>query len=406
MNERLKQSVNKVEDMSFADYQAHAFRNGQTMRQAYKAIQSNLETVSRGHSDLMDSYVKDTQYFKDSKFFTDASSAGLYPIDAFQVLDLTVNLPLNKFWAQELMPMRLGGGAVESFAFFRTNVGLANARLAGGNSNSVPLVSIGDEKVVVPIYPIRLGILLGDVDLMKSEQINYGLLERHEMALRTSYWREVEYMAFEGNVGIGDITTSKSTFHPGLLNIPVSGEGIYYKEDSTAWASHTISTWTTLFITAARTMKQNLRYQRDFFPNKVVLPPSVWTLLSQPAVLGDVASSGGAGIAMSIMEYIQKEINKTLQMDIEFVELPYLDDGAEDDLGFFIEQDGANGTGRIVMYRKDEKVIKMPIAMPLTGGALLPSPTEAGIRKNYLAFIGCPAIVYPEAIGYIDAKSS
>jgi len=148
------------------------------------------------------------------------SSAGVYPIDAFQVLDLTINLPLNKFWAQELVPMRMGGGAVESFAFFRSNIGLANARLAGGNSNSVPLVSISDEKVVVPIYPIRLGILLGDVDLMKSEQVNYGLLERNEEALRTSYWKEIELFAMEGNVNIGDITTSTANFHPGLLNIP------------------------------------------------------------------------------------------------------------------------------------------------------------------------------------------
>jgi hypothetical protein len=390
-------------DMTFNDYESLANGQGKSIRQAYKEVQASMESNMRGSSDLMDGYIKDTQYFHDSKFFTDASSAGLYPIDAFQVLDLTINLPLNKFWAQELVPMRMGGGAVESFAFFRSNVGLANARLAGGNSNSVPLVSISDEKVVVPIYPIRLGILLGDVDMMKSDQVNYGLLERHEQALRTSYWKEIELFAMQGNVNIGDITTSTDNFHPGLLNIPVSGAGIYYTiGTSEIWSSHDITEWTAKFITAVATMKKNLRYQRDYFPNKVLLPPTVWTLLQAPAVLGDVASSGGAGIAVSILEYIQTQIKKRLQIEVEFVELPYLDTNAVSTDGFFVEEDGAGSNGRIVLYRKDEKVMKLPIAMPLTGGAALPSPTEAGIRKNYLAFVGPLAIVYPEAIGYID----
>jgi len=398
-----------LENMLFSDYNSLAKGQGKSVRQVYKEFQANLESKMSGGgtSDLMDGYIKNTQYFHDSKFFTDASSAGLYPIDAFQVLDLTINLPLNKFWAQELVPMRMGGGAVESFAFFRSNVGLANARLAGGNSNSVPLVSISDEKVVVPIYPIRLGILLGDVDMMKSDQVNYGLLERHEQALRTSYWREIEKFAMIGNVDIGDITASTANFHPGLLNIPVSGSGIYYHiGTSEVWANHDINEWTQLFVTAVATMKKKLRYQRDYFPNKILLPPTVWTLLQAPAVLGDVASSGGAGIAVSILEYIQKQIKSRLLIDVDFVELPYLDTGAKETDGFFVEEDGAGSNGRIVIYRKDEKVMKLPIAMPLTGGAMLPSPTEMGVRKNYLAFVGPLALVYPEAVSYLDNKAA
>ena len=388
-------------DMTFSDYDAIAKQGNTSIRQAYKEAQAALESRGGMTSDLIDGYAKDTQYFHDSKFFTDEGSAGLYPIDAFQVLDLTINLPLNKFWAQELVPMRMGGGAVESFAFFRANIGVANARLAGGNSNSVPLVSISDEKLVVPIYPIRLGILLGDVDMIKSEQVNYGILDRHEQALRTSYWKEIELFAMEGNVNIGDITASTDNFYPGLLNIPISGAGIYYKADSTAWASHTTKTWTALFVTAVATMKKNLRYQRDYFANKIALPPTAWTLMQEPAVIG--TGTEQSSVVVSILEYVQKQIKARLQIDVEFIELPYLDAGAKTTDGFFVESSGANSKGRIVIYRKDEKVSKLPIAMPLTGGAVLPSPTEGGIRKNYLAFVGPMALVYPEAFGYIDA---
>jgi len=388
--------------VDFRDVETIARGQNKSIRQAFIEMEANKEILNRGKSDLIKDYTKNTQFFHDSKFFAD-SEALQFPIDAFQILDLTINLPLNKYWAQELVPIRYGGGAVESFAFFRNNIALANGRLAGGNTNEVPLVSVSAEKKVVPIYAIKLGILLGNVDLMKAQTINFDILERHESALRTSYWREIEYLAFEGNVGIGDITTSTSNFFPGLLNIPVSGAGIYYNALTTEqWSAHDVSEWTNTLVGAVASMKRNVRFDRDYFPNTIAIGPDVWTLLQAPATLG----SGAVGIAQSIMEYVQKEINKRLQVEVTFVELPYLQTGAVATHGFPILADGANNTGRIVIYRKDEKVFKLPITMALTGGAMAYSPTEDGYRKTFVGFAGPLAIVYPESIGYIDNKSA
>lgn len=382
--------------INFAEVNGSAKAQNKSIRQAFIEMEAEKEKFGRGSSDLVKDYTKNTQYFHDSE-------AGQFPIDAFQVLDLTVNLPLNKYWAQEIVPIRYGGGAVESFAFFRNNVGLAEGRLAGGNTNEIPLVSVSAQKITVPIYAIKLGIVLGMVDLMKAETINFDILERHEGALRLSYWREIEYFAFQGNVGIGDITTSTTNFFPGLLNIPTSGSGIYYNALTVEkWDAHDVGEWTTTMVGAFATMKQNVRFNRDYFPDTVLLPPSAWTLMQSPAVIG----SGAVGIAQSIMEYVQKQIKLRLQMDVEFIELPYLDAGASSTYGFPIEASGANSTGRIVIFRKDEKVLKMPITMALTGGATLPSPTEDGLRKNYVGFAGPLAIVYPESIGYVDNKAS
>lgn len=366
-----------------------------SLRQVFLEQEAQKEEFARGTSKLLKDHATATQYFKDSE-------AGQYPIDAFQVLDLTINLPLNKYWAQELVPIRYGGGAVESFAFFRSNIALAEGRLAGGNTNEIPTVGISSQKITIPIYAIKLGIVLGMVDIMKSEQINFDMLGRHEEALRTSYWREIEYFAFEGNVGIGDITTSTTNFFPGLLNIPTSGAGIYYRELSADWDTLAVAAMTEVFITAVATMKRNVRFNRDFFPNTIVINPALWTLMQVPAVVGTVGEASSAGVAVSIMEYVQKQIKARLQIDVVFEELPYLQAGAESTDGFPIEVSGKNSNGRIVLYRKDEKVLKMPITMALTGGATLPSPTEDGLRKNYVAFAGPLAIVYPAAIGYVD----
>ncbi len=270
--------------VDFNDVKASAKVQNKTIRQAFIEMEAEKEKFSRGTSDLVKDYTKNTQYFGDSE-------AGQFPVDAFQVLDLTINLPLNKYWAQELVPIRYGGGAVESFAFFRNNVGMAEGRLAGGNTNEIPLVSVSSQKITVPIYAIKLGIVLGMVDLMKSETINFDILERHEGALRLSYWREIEYFAFDGNVGIGDITTSTSNFFPGLLNIPTTGSGIYYGAEATEqWGSHNVSEWTTALLGVAGSMKRNVRFNRDFFPNVVAVGPEVWTLLQAPAVIGTDAN--------------------------------------------------------------------------------------------------------------------
>jgi hypothetical protein len=391
--------------VDFRDVDAIAKGQNKSLRQAFIEMEEAKEKMARNQSTLIKDYQKNTQFFHDSKFFAD-SEASQFPIDAFQILDLTVNLPLNKYWAQELVPIRYGGGAVESFAFFRSNIGLGEGRLAGGNTNEVPLVSVASEKKVVPIYAIKLGILLGNVDLMKAQTINFDILERHEDALRTSYWREIEYMAFEGNVGIADITTSTTNFFPGLLNIPTTGSGIGYSALSAEqWSAHDVSEWTTTILTIIEAMKRNVRYNRDFYPNMALLGPDVWTLLAKPAVIGAVGDASGAGIATSIMQYIQREIKSRLQVEIEFVELPYLQANAEATYGFPIEASGANSTGRIVFYRRDEKVIKMPITMALTGGAMAYSPTEDGYRKVYVAFAGPLAIIYPESIYYLDNKA-
>jgi hypothetical protein len=388
--------------LNFNDFQSVAKVTNKTPRQIFIEQQDALERSVGLSSTLIKDHARQTAFFKDS-------AAYQFPIDAFQVIDFTINLPLNKYWAQELVPIRYGGGAAESIAAFRNNIALAEGRLAGGNTNEVPLVGITDEKIVSPVYAIKLGILLGTLDLMKAETINYDILERHENALRTSYWREIELFGFEGNLGIGNITSGSSTgFKGGLLNQPITGDGAvgYSILTDAQWSTYTVNDFVEMVVGAAAKMKQSLRFNRDYFPNKCLIPPTLWTHLQKAAVVGALGAADGTGIAMSNFEYVRRELKNRLGVDVEFVELPYLDAGAETTQGFPIEVSGVGLTGRVILYRHDEKVFKMPITMALTGGAALPSPTEDGIRKNYVAFAGPPLVIYPEAIYYIDNKAA
>lgn len=383
--------------LNFQTYNANAKAQGKTPRQVFLEEQEAIEKMNGKTSTLLKDFAAQTAFLTDG-------AEGQFPVDAFQILDLTVNLPLNKFWAQELVPIRYGGGAAESIAFFRQNIALAEGRLAGGNTNEIPLVGTTDEKIVGPIYAIKLGILLGAVDLMKAETINYDLLERHEMALRTSYWKEIEQFAFVGNLDIAGITTSSDAFKGGLLNQPTTSVGYTALTDA-QWSTYDVNDFVGMFVGAVAQMKQDLRFNRDFLPNKVLVPPTLMTAMQDAALVGDLGGAG-TGVVTSIFEYIRREVQNRLSVDVTFEELPYLDNGAIATNGFFVEEDGANSTGRVVIYRQDERVIKLPITMALTGGAALPSPTEDGIRKNYVAFAGPLLVVYPETIHYIDNKAA
>lgn len=351
----------------------------------------------------------DTKVFEDSNIFRDGVD-GFYATNAFEVLDLTPNMPLSSFFHQILMPKRFGGGLAEGVGAFRIGLALAKGRLAGGSTNEVPLVDTDSEKLQVPTYIIQLGILLKEINWLKSKQINFDELGLKTDALQLSYQRELEYFAFVGNLGLPGITSAGSTgFLPGLLNAPANSIlGIRKLEEDAVngkhrWEEFDVADWTELFVGTFTKMLLAVRYDRRFIPNMVAIPPSLWESLSKPAVVGQVGQSDGAGVAVSILEYIQAQIKRRLQADVVFVELPYID--IEENAKHTTAQiwvGGDKDKGRIVFMRFDEKALRQHITMPLTGGIFAWSPTEAAYRQTFTSVVSVPMFLYPQTVYYVD----
>lgn len=323
------------------------------------------------------------------------ASPNQFAVSGYELFDLTPNLPLAQFFHQGIMPVRVGGGFAETVSALRLSYALAKKRLAGGSTNEVNVPEVTPVKISVPAYTFKFGIVQGQVDLLKSASVAYDVLGYKLEVMRLSYQRELDFFAFLGNFGINGITTASSTFAGGLLN---SAE-VDAEEVISDWADWTVEDFITNFVRIITYLKTLNRWNMDVIPDTVVFPPELWERFAQPAVVGTVGASSGAGIAMSNLDYLKQQLSVRLGRAFNFIELPYISVHADADYTTAgIVAKGEEDGGQIIFMRNSDKVVRMPIAMPLVGGQLAWSPTEDGYRQNFLAVVGCPMFVYPTGV--------
>lgn len=323
------------------------------------------------------------------------ASPNQFAVSGYELFDLTPNLPLAQFFHQGIMPVRVGGGFAETVSALRLSYALAKKRLAGGSTNEVNVPEVTPVKISVPAYTFKFGIVQGQVDLLKSASVAYDVLGYKLEVMRLSYQRELDFFAFLGNLGINGITTSSATFAGGLLN---SAE-VDAEEVISDWADWTVEDFITNFVRIITYLKTLNRWNMDVIPDTVVFPPELWERFAQPAVVGTVGASSGAGVAMSNLDYLKQQLSVRLGRAFNFVELPYISVHADEDYTTAgIVAKGEQNGGQIIFVRNSDKVVRMPIAMPLVGGQLAWSPTEDGYRQNFLAVVGCPMFVYPTGV--------
>lgn len=318
-----------------------------------------------------------------------------FAVSGYELFDLTPNLPLSQFFHQGIVPVRVGGGFAETVSAMRLSYAMAKKRLAGGNTNEVYTPDVLPSKISVPAYTFTFGIVQGIVDLMKSAQVAYDVLGYKLEAMRLSYQAELDYFAFTGNEGIAGITSASPLFKGGLLNSAEIGS----EPTTSDWMDWDVEDFITNFVRIFTYLVTLNRWAGDIVPDTVAFPPELWERFAQPAVVGTVGSSSGAGVVTSILDYIKSQLKARVRRDINFVELPYLSVFADENYTTAgIVAKGEDDGGQIIFYRNSEKVFRMNITMPLMGGAMAWSPTENGYRQNFLAVVTPPMFIYPTGL--------
>jgi uncharacterized repeat protein (TIGR02543 family) len=383
------------------------FREGLSVDRAYEGALIAQKTMTDFYLDSEDTKKDKIFSITDSKkglikFADDFAAPNQFAVSGFELFDLTPNLPLSQFFHQGLMPIRIGGGFVETVSAMRLNFAMAKMRLAGGSTNEANVSDALPEKISVPAYAFLYGVIVGEVDWMKSSQVAYDLLGYKLETLRLSYQRELDYFAFLGNEGITGITSASDKFYGGLLNQDTT-EVVGYEVAESDWNSWDVEDFINYFVRIISYLVVLNRFAAEIVPDTILFPTELWERFTQPAVVGTVGAASGAGVITSILDYIQRQLQVRTGRRFNFVELPYLSRNATKDYTTAgIVANGETEEGRIVFYRNAEKVLRMNITMPLVGGALLPSPTEFGYRQNHIAVVSTPMFIYPTSIYYLD----
>lgn len=315
---------------------------------------------------------------------------GYFANNGFALFDLVPNLPLYKFFRLGSVPARFGGGFAEQVNAYRINIGMANARATGTQTNETNLTDYRVEELFVPTYAIQFSIHMGRYEQMKASHINFDILRYKLEGLRLSYQRELEYLSFIGNKGISDIDETSENFVGGLLNQKI---GVYAREyefgkDWTTDATVDIDYLIDAFINIFSKIEVELQHDETKYPNQMHVPNDIYALLSKPAVVGNTP------LAISNLEYLMNRIEDLIGNRVVIKKLPYLNKGATaNSTTAGIVANGKFNLGMIVISRNDEAVMRTYNTLPLTGGSVY--QTKGGFNQDFIGISSPLMVLYP-----------
>lgn len=371
---------------------------------AYGKNPSQMRSILKNQTINQTHRVGDSREFllnlKDAKINDGVSE--FFARNGFELFDYTPNLPLSSFFWNGLVPVRYGGGYAEQVSAYRLAFQMPEGRITGTLSNDRILSGVKESKITVPAYPLQFAVGVTEFELMKSDHINYDILGFRLQALGLGYQRELELMAFMGNEGLNGITPAHIDFKGGLLNQPTNNnadELAAILEPATKnFHEMDLNEWVDYLIKGAEKVKRNLMFNTQFYPNTLLVPPTIWSKWLQAAVIDGVAQTK-VGVAMNMVDYLEEALSRAYGQRIIIRELPYLDanaDNTETTAG--IKAGGEYG--KLVLYRNDDRAMRFHITLALTGGSYY--QTHDGWFQNFLSIFTPLLVIYPTITYYTN----
>lgn len=394
---------------NFADALNQSSAQRKTLRQYIIESEALIEDPRVKKGFLLDSTAKLHEMRLDKETALMDGAELQFAVNGFTALDLNIRRPMFKVYAPKHVPFLYGGGAIETDKGFFMNYSTQQGRLASGNNNKVNIVKANNETLQAPILPITLGMFVGQVDLMKADQIGYDVISAEAEAVRYSYQVELEKFAFIGHRGVDGGTTDASGMARGLLNFSTDVAVVQDLETTTDYTltakkfeKMTVEALTEVLVGEYSKFAEQVGFDEAFMANKFLVYPKLMSALTKPAKL---TSSGT--VFRSNLEYIIAQIDVIRKAynapEVAFEVLPYLEPYSASTFAFdpLLNEDGTNNTGRVILYRQDPYVFRLRLALDLTPGAIVYDPINNGMRRNYIAFIGTPLAFY-KTFRYID----
>lgn len=352
----------------------------QSVREHYINEQIGLEKAFNAGKSFLEA--------KQNKLTLD-SATDAFLSNRLEYVDTYLHKPLQKYFAMRDMPMLMVGGAKEVASYFKANYSASvNESLASGNSNVITTVKAQLAKNSSRIVPSMYVLEYGYIDEMKANEIGFDFLSLFDEGIRAIHNFEKDDIAYFGLKQYRDLTGNDKSY--GLLNNP----NVQADEASKSFESMTGAEMVELITGKIISMYEEMAFDGRLLPNRLLVPAATFKKLVLPlAVAGE--SGGAATTGVSTLEYIKNAIRSSLpeeSVEVSILPLPYLVNA------------GANAKGRMVLYKYDPEVARMPIGMDLTRGATMFDPSAVAVKTFYHAFLGEPQFIYDTAIRYIDNK--
>ncbi|MCL1867302.1 MAG: DUF2184 domain-containing protein [Oscillospiraceae bacterium] len=313
---------------------------------------------------------------------TDAAiaSGNTFLISELEKRDPKVREPLTSFTYARDIPIRVGGGWVESTSALNIDYGVTegsdDSLVQAGGANAVPVIqaNLNKDKFSAHIYSIVMRIPF--VDMQRQAITGRSLEQMLTKGVRLSYDKHLDANVYVGMAKYG--TT-------GLLNSPfvTASPASTGASGSTNFRSKTPEEILADINSAILTGWENSEWDLSAIPNHVLTPYDQYNYIATTKV-SDLAT-------MTILEFLlQNNVATKNGSELVIAATAYC------------SGTGAGGTDRMIAYRHDEDYMAVDEFVPMNRTMTMPNVDKVSYDSIYMANLSEVQIYYTQPISYVD----
>lgn len=323
-----------------------------------------------------------------SPVFDSASVAtgGAFLTSELEKLDPRILEPLHSETYARDMDYLEGGGFVDYTSNFFVDYATTakdEDTIIGTNTTDIAVAQTNITKDIYKVADFGMSLKYSHIDMMKSNQVGRDLQTLLDGSIRLNWNKMLDKNTYIGitKLGVAGLVNN-SAVSSALAGATGTGS-------STNWAAKTGQQILDDVDTAINAIYAASGYDPSALPNHILVPPSVYSYLVRPMVVG--SGSGSVGVATSILEYIENNnIAKKHGVDLKIFDCRWC-------IGA-----GASSTDRMVVYRREEDRIRADLTVPLHRVMTQFAPQQMSYITPYVAQFGQVKFLYPTTVTYVD----
>ena len=313
---------------------------------------------------------------------TDAAvaSGNAFLISELEKRDPLVRQPLTSFTYPRDIPIRVGGGWVDSASALNINYGVTGGsddgvvNASGANSPPVIQANLNKDKFSAHVFQIVMRVPF--VDMQRQAITGRSLEQMLTDGIRLTYDKHMDANVY---VGMAKYNTTGLLNNPMVTATPVATGA----SGSTNFSQKTPDEILADINAAILSGWQNAEWDRAAIPNHVLMPYAQYNYIATTKVT-ELATE-------TILEFLLRNNVATKNGSELIIAATAYCAGA-----------GAGGSDRMTAYRHDEKFLVMEEFVPMSRMMTNPNVDKFSYDSIYAANLSETQLFYLQPIGYFD----